>query len=202
MPKNSYDSIDYTGLQSQVTSFVTELFAACKNACPSETLYGLALCPDEDVQSMFWMANTDEALQQLATKLQKQAAKHGGDQSLDEIKEILRYACTEWKYGEDSLNIPIKFDSDLGLDEIWSTLKSMNLTDSEYDEGFQTVRKHSLGAIAAGIRAFRNQEGVNDDFVTLIQFPDSGDIDELLELATLTNSTKVIEKITAVYQQD
>ena len=198
MPKNLYDTIDYFPLRQRVSETAGDIVLACTKAIEQETLYGFALCPDEDVQSMFWMANTEESLKVSAAKLHKQAVKYGSDQSLEQITDILRFGCVEWAYGEETLDISVPFDSDLGLDEIWSTFRGLGLSGADYDKGFASVRKHALDAIANGLKDCRKNSALSADFVLLVQFPDSGDIPELLRLAKLTNATKTYRKFKAV----
>ena len=155
MSKATYDNLDYSALRESVASTASDIVAASMDALGDETVYGFAFCPDEDVQSFFWMANTEESLASSATKLHKQAGKHGSDQTLEEIAEILRFGCPEWTYGEESLDISVPFDSDLGLHEIWTAFRGLGLDGADYDKGFTIVRARCLDAIAKGLRDFR-----------------------------------------------
>lgn len=200
MSKAPYDNLDYSALQESVASTASDIVAASRDAIGDGTIYGFAFCPDDDVQSFFWMANTEESLASSAAKLHKQAAKHGSDQTLEEITEILRYACDEWPYGEETLKINVSFDSDHGLTEIWSAFREFGLDGVAYDKGFERVRALCLDAIAKGLRDYRANASLNSDFVLLVQIPDSGDVPQLLRLAKQTNSTKTYRRIKAVYE--
>ncbi|TWU52018.1 DUF4303 domain-containing protein [Rubripirellula reticaptiva] len=200
MSKAAYDNLNYSTLRESVASAASDIVAASMNALGDETIYGFAFCPDEDLQSMFWMANTEESLASSAAKLHKQAAKHGSDQTLEEITEILRFGCPEWAYGEESLDISVPFDSDLGLHEIWAAFRRLGLDGVDYDKGFAIVRAKCLDAIANGLRDYRKTASLKRDFVLLVQFPDSGDIPVLLKLAKQTNSPQTFRRLKAVYE--
>lgn len=199
MSKTPYDNFDYSTLRKSAADAASAIVAASIDALGNETLYGFALCPDEDVQSVYWMANTEESLAASAAKLFKQAVKYGSDQSLDLITEILRFGCPEWGYGEESLKISAPFDYDLGLDAIWTSFRGLGLEDDAYDKGFAKVREQCLTALAKGLADYRKKAKLSSDFVLLVQFPDSGDIPELLKLAKQTNSAATYRRIEAVY---
>ena len=194
--------LDFSELQNNVAKSAEALYSACRAACADETLCGLAFLPDEDVQSFYWMANTTASLDRSTTAMHKEAAKHGGDQSQEEIRNIMQFACEEWAYGEETLDLPIEFDCDLGLEAIWTTFRNLGLSGTQYDEGFKFVRQNALEAIAKGLSIFREVCKVDDDFVTLVQVNDSADVDEILSLAQICNSSKVFQNLQTMFQDE
>ena len=194
--------LDFSRFEMEVSKASEALFSACQEACPDETIYGFALIPDEDVQSLYWTADSKNSLEKISRQLHQASLKHGGDQSLDEIRQIMQFACDEWAYSEETLDLPVEFDSDLGLDEIWSTFRSLQLTGAAYDEGFAVVRRQAFEAIAKGLNQFRTAVGVDDDFITLVSVRDSADTDQLLQLAKMCNAPQVFEMLNSVINEE
>ena len=196
----SLRNIDFSTLEKNVAEAAEELYSACLGACPNEKFCGFAFIPDEDVQTFNWTAGTVGWLDHWTTEIHKEASKHGGDYSLADIRTIMQFACDEWAYSEETLDLPVDFDCDLGLDKIWTAFRDLNLSGNEYDDAFRVVRRQALEAIARGLSSFRQTLDLDGDFVALVRVNDSTDMDEMLSLARMSNAPEICDKLERLSQ--
>ena len=101
MSKAPYDDLDYSALRESVASSASNILAAVVDAVAMKPCMVLPSALTKMCSHFFGWQIRRSRLLSYATKIHRQAAKYGSDQTLEEITEILRFGCPEWAHGEE-----------------------------------------------------------------------------------------------------
>lgn len=172
---DSVSDIDFSSLSQEVAKAAAAILAYCEQQSPDAKVVGLAFCPDEDVRSVYWVANTSEAVEE------------------DPYSE---FEFVDWPLSEDELGPMGSFDGDLGLTEIWDSVDSSGLDFEASFEVYQQVKAKCLEAIAEGLQRFRAASLQDqEDFALLVAIPDD-DPSDTVHLVKQLNSEAVYQRYT------
>lgn len=167
------NEIDYSTLTQNVADAAQLILGFCRDRAPDAELVALALCPDEDVRSMYWVANSSASV------------------AADPNSEFEYY---DWPLNDHDTGLCPGFDGSLGLAEIWAEASSFGLAEETWFDVYPQVRQRCLQAIADGLQMFRSVSlPGNDEFALLVCIPDD-DPRETADLVKGINSAAVYER--------
>jgi hypothetical protein len=97
--------VHLAALTEKVAVAARSFFTACCNHAPRDSFYGLAVCPDSEVRSFYWMANSVESLQTKAEQwLATNRREHPEqDTTMEQALDLHRFEVADWHFHEDSL---------------------------------------------------------------------------------------------------
>jgi hypothetical protein len=189
---------DLAALRGGTCAAATKFFAACRKKVKNARWIGLAVLPDDDVQSAYLMADHRAAADKRAKRLQ---AAEGLTDLPPEIDEemfhfMLRLdGVPDWasnEYRPADLNKP--------LAAIWDAFEK-----SGKSTGQKALRKKCLQAMVEGLQDFerRSKLGklvVRDDFLLLVIFPDPDEPKEVRAMTKQLNPPSLYKRFAKAYQ--
>lgn len=183
---------DFAALRAGVCTAATKFFAACRKKEPKAEWLGLAVCPDDDLQSAFLMADHRKASERRAAKLIKD---EGAFELPPEISEemfrfLLRIDASDWACSDNRAS-----DLNKPLSAIWSNEKEVT----------KSVRAKCLKAIVSGLQDFERAIDLTslvdrDEFLLLVTFPDPDTPSEVRKMAKELNPPKLYKRFDKAFR--
>ncbi|MCA9074590.1 MAG: DUF4303 domain-containing protein [Planctomycetaceae bacterium] len=210
-------SLPYSKLTKRMPPAANALMERCLEYVDGEQLYGLSFCPNDDVTSFYWMANTTEALQRRAEKWQSRIAEEHPDTTLtvqDSVDEF-RFEPPDWSISESAFRergrkfrkaIKLCDHANAPIGRIWRKFQANCKDSADVIAYCPLVQKQLLDAMVDGLKKFDSnfdwsRVGGRDQFILLVFIPD-GNPELVRDMARRLNPPPVWEQFAASYYSD
>lgn len=189
------DDFDFGPVVTQVSASISAVHEKLLAMTKGQSIRAIALCPDEDVHSVFWMAASAKQFDSSAKTLRSLIKKNNVDFPLEAVDALVLIEPSEWKLSEGNVKTREVFDGDLGLSDAWGMLSSLDRDTCDYDNEFSKLRSRCLEALADGLAAFRATAGLEDGLSLIVVIPDESPDKQIRSLATRLNPGAIAEML-------